>query len=121
MTPREVDLGPGGGGYGADVATYPMPGKEGLAGALLAIDVRTMEVRWKVEQPALFLSGALSTDGGLLFIGDLDRHFQAFDTETGKQLWSTRCQHRPTATPLPMRLRENSSSRFLRGSGYSGR
>ena len=29
MTPREVDLGPGGGGYGADVATYPMPGKEG--------------------------------------------------------------------------------------------
>ena len=49
-----------------------------------------MEVRWKVEQPALFLSGALSTDGGLLFIGDLDRHFQAFDTETGEQLWSTR-------------------------------
>ena len=90
MTPREVDLGPGGGGYGADVATYPMPGKEGLAGALLAIDVRTMKVRWKIEQPALFLSGALSTDGGLLFIGDLDRHFQAFDTETGERLWSTR-------------------------------
>ena len=90
MTPREVDLGPGGGGYGADAATYPMPGKEGLAGALLAIDVRTMEVRWKIEQPALFLSGALSTDGGLLFIGDLDRHFQAFDTQTGARLWSTR-------------------------------
>lgn len=90
MTPREVDLGPGGGGYGADAATYPMPGKEGLTGALLAIDVRTMEVRWKIEQPALFLSGALSTDGGLLFIGDLDRHFQAFDTETGARLWSTR-------------------------------
>ena len=90
MTPREVDLGPGGGGYGADAATYPMPGKEGLAGALLAIDVRTMEVRWKIEQPALFLSGALSTDGGLLFIGDLDRHFQVFDTQTGARLWSTR-------------------------------
>ncbi len=90
MTPREVDLGPGGGGYGADVATYPMPGKEGLAGALLAIDVRTMEIQWRVEQPALFLSGALSTDGGILFIGDLDRRFQAFDTETGKSLWSTR-------------------------------
>ena len=90
MTPREVDLGPGGGGYGADVATYPMPGKEGKAGALLAIDVRTMEVKWRVEQEALFLSGALSTDGGLLFIGDLDRRFQAFDTETGALRWSTR-------------------------------
>jgi len=90
MTPREVDLGPGGGGYGADVATYPMPGKEELAGALLAIDVRTMEIQWRVEQPALFLSGALSTDGGVLFIGDLNRRFQAFDTETGESLWSTR-------------------------------
>lgn len=90
MTPRAVDLGPGGGGYGADVATYPMPGKEGLAGALLAIDVRTMEIQWRVEQPALFLSAALSTDGGVLFIGDLDRRFQAFDTETGESLWSTR-------------------------------
>ena len=90
MTPREVDLGPGGGGYGADVTTYPMPGKENKAGALLAIDVRTMEIKWRVEQQALFLSGAVSTDGGLLFIGDLDRRFQALDTETGQLLWSTR-------------------------------
>ena len=90
MTPRAVDLGPGGGGYGADVATYPMAGKEDKAGALLAIDVETMEVKWRIEQPALFLSGALSTDGGLLFIGDLDRNFQAFDTDTGAKLWSSR-------------------------------
>jgi alcohol dehydrogenase (cytochrome c) len=90
MTPREVDLGPGGGGYGADVATYPMPGKEGKAGALLAIDVRTMTIKWRIEQPALFLSGAVSTDGEVLFIGDLDRYFQAFDINTGKKLWSTR-------------------------------
>ena len=90
MTPREVNLGPGGGGYGADVATYPMPGKEDQAGALLAIDVKTMEIRWKHEQPALFMSGALSTEGGVLFIGDLDRRFQAFDTTSGEVLWSTR-------------------------------
>ena len=50
----------------------------------------TMEIQWRIEQPALFLSGALSTDGGVLFIGDLDRRFQAFDTETGESLWSTR-------------------------------
>ena len=36
------------------------------------------------------MSGALSTDGNLLFIGDLDRYFQAFDVETGEKLWSTR-------------------------------
>lgn len=90
MTPREVDLGPGGGGYGADVATYPMPGKEDRVGKLVAVDVAAMKPLWEVEQAALFLSGALTTDGGLLFIGDLDRTFQAMDTETGATLWSTR-------------------------------
>ena len=44
----------------------------------------------RIEQEALFLSGALSTDGGLLFIGDLDRRFQALDTDTGELRWSTR-------------------------------
>jgi len=90
MTPRAVDLGPGGGGYGADVATYPMPGKEQAVGKLIAVDVVNMKQVWEVEQAALFLSGALTTDGGLLFIGDLDRRFKALDTQTGETLWSTR-------------------------------
>jgi alcohol dehydrogenase (cytochrome c) len=90
MTPRAVDLEPGGGGYGADVATYPMPGKEDAVGKLIAVDVVNMKPVWEVEQAALFLSGALTTDGGLLFIGDLDRRFKALDTQTGETLWSTR-------------------------------
>ncbi len=90
MTPRAVDLGPGGGGYGADVATYPMPGKEDAVGKIIAVDVSNMKPVWEVEQAALFLSGALTTDGGLLFIGDLDRRFKALDTQTGETLWSTR-------------------------------
>jgi alcohol dehydrogenase (cytochrome c) len=90
MTPREVDLGPGGGGYGADVSTYPMPGKEQAAGKLVAVDIESMSIRWEKEQAALFLSGALSTDSGLVFIGDLDRTFAAIDADTGETLWSTR-------------------------------
>ena len=90
MTPREVDLGPGGGGYGADVSTYPMPGKERLAGKLVAIDTESMVTLWEKEQSALFLSGALSTEGDLVFIGDLDRTFAALDATTGETLWSTR-------------------------------
>ena len=90
MTPRKVDLQPGGGGYGADVATFPMPGKEKKAGKLIAINAKTMEEKWSVEQAALFLSGSLVTDGGLLFIGDLDRRFMAIDSDTGATLWSTR-------------------------------
>ena len=90
MTPREVDLGENGGGYGADVRTYPMPGKEDAAGKLLAVDARSMKPLWSIEQKALFLTAALSTDGGLIFIGDLDRYVKAFDQQTGAELWSTR-------------------------------
>ena len=39
---------------------------------------------------APFMTSALSTAGGLVFIGSLDRSFKAVDTVTGKVLWETR-------------------------------
>ena len=38
----------------------------------------------------MFLTGALTTGGGLVFIGDLDRYFKAFDIMNGEELWSIR-------------------------------
>ncbi|MEM9760320.1 MAG: PQQ-binding-like beta-propeller repeat protein [Pseudomonadota bacterium] len=90
MTPREVDLGPGGGGYGADGVTYPMPGKEQATGKLLAIDADNMTTLWSREQRVIFQTGALSTSGDLVFIGDVDRYFRAYDADSGEELWSTR-------------------------------
>jgi len=87
---REVPLEPGGGGYGGDSRTYAMPQSEGKLGKLVAIDVATMQEQWSHQQTAMFLTGALTTGGGLTFIGDLDRYFSAFDVNTGKQLWQTR-------------------------------
>jgi alcohol dehydrogenase (cytochrome c) len=45
---------------------------------------------WSYQQRAAFLTAALSTGGGLVFIGDLDRYFRAFDVKTGEVLWQTR-------------------------------
>ncbi len=87
---RAVPREPGEGGFGGDSRSYPMPGSDGLLGMLVAVDADRLELAWTHTQRAMFMTGALATAGGLVFIGDLDRYFKAFDTDTGQVLWQTR-------------------------------
>ena len=89
MIGRYVERKEGGGGYGANSRNYKMDNTNGNVGKLVTIDIRNMEKIWQYEQNAMFLTGSLSTAGGLTFIGDLDRKFMAFDTKTGILLWDT--------------------------------
>ena len=90
LTGRAVPQVAGEGGFGGDSRSYPMPGSDGLLGMLVAVDADRMQPAWTHTQRAMFMTGALATAGGLVFIGDLDRYFKAFDAETGQVLWQTR-------------------------------
>ena len=59
------------------------------AGTFTAVDSRTNKIVWQKKTPYSIGqgSGALATAGGLVFHGEPDGNFQAFDDKTGALLW----------------------------------
>ena len=87
-------------------------------GELAAVDSKTGDIAWRVplgsydelEAKGLKntgtpnLGGAISTAGGVVFIGATnDKTFRAFDTRTGKLLWETKLDADGNATPITYR------------------
>lgn len=70
---------------GAPVAA---PGSGGKLGRLEAVSVATGKTLWKYEQTAP-MGSVLTTAGGLVVVGDLNRRLHILDQETGKVLYNT--------------------------------
>jgi alcohol dehydrogenase (cytochrome c) len=64
-----------------------IPGEE-MSGNVTAVDYNTGKIRWQVKTSLPMVGGALATAGGLLFAGESDGWFRAYDAATGKVLWS---------------------------------
>lgn len=56
---------------------------------LARIDLATGEMKVIYSQPQPSQASALVTDGDLVFWGDANRRFRAFDADSGKVLWET--------------------------------
>ncbi|MCP5144433.1 MAG: PQQ-binding-like beta-propeller repeat protein [Gammaproteobacteria bacterium] len=88
------------GGSDMRFSTRVPPGADGNFGKLAALDLNTKQIVWQQRQRVPFAGSALSTATGVLFYGDLDRHFRAYDQDTGNILWQTRLNAAPESSPI---------------------
>jgi len=56
-------------------------------GPFVALNVDTGKIAWQYTAPQPLIGGALATAGNLVFMGEGNGWFEAFDATTGKQLW----------------------------------
>ncbi|PYX52050.1 MAG: PQQ-dependent dehydrogenase, methanol/ethanol family [Acidobacteria bacterium] len=71
--------------YGS--AYFPSEDARPYLGFLKAIDPATGNIKWKFQHTSPTWSGVLSTAGGLVFSGNAEGNFIAFDAASGKPLW----------------------------------
>ena len=74
--------------------------EEKESGRIKAIDPLTGETKWDFELMHSPWAGTMSTSGGLLFAGDEDGYFMAFDSRSGKLLWKINTGNRLVTAPI---------------------
>ena len=57
------------------------------AGNVTAVDYDTGKIKWQVKTPQPMIGGILATGGGLVFAGESNGWFKAYDAKDGKVLW----------------------------------
>ena len=84
--------------YSIESSPYPQ-GKLWLGGAftiipgstsfgnVTAVDYNTGKIKWQVKTPEPMIGGILATAGGLVFTGESNGWFKAYDANDGKILW----------------------------------
>jgi alcohol dehydrogenase (cytochrome c) len=84
--------------YGLNMAQQLAPGADKV-GTVFAVSVETGQNVWKHEQRAGTMSLA-ATGGGLVFGGDVEGRFRAYDDKTGKILWETNLESPVSGFPV---------------------
>ena len=89
--------------YHVEESPYPGGSKLWLGGAfktipseeqwgrLVAVNLDTGKVAWGVKTPQPLIGGVLATAGDIVFNGEANGWYKAYDARTGKELWKYNC------------------------------
>src|SRR5437660_68219 len=79
-------------------------GYSGEYGNVNAIDLNTGKIAWTVKTELPMMGGATATAGGLVFTGEGNGWFKAYDAKTGAVLWQFNCGAGANAAPAVYEL-----------------
>ena len=89
-------------------------------GQLLAWDPVAQRARWSVPHPWFLNGGTLATGGDLVFQGNADGQFVAYDATNGRRLWSYETQNGIIAPPISYRINGEQFVAIMVGFGGAG-
>jgi alcohol dehydrogenase (cytochrome c) len=89
---------PGGNKLWLGGAFKVIPGEE-QSGNVTAVDYNTGKIRWQVKTPQPMIGGILATAGGVVFTGEANGWFKAYDSSNGSELWRFQCGAGVNAPP----------------------
>jgi alcohol dehydrogenase (cytochrome c) len=89
---------PGGNKLWLGGAFKVIPGEE-QSGNISAVDYNTGKIRWQVKTPQPMIGGILATAGGVVFTGEANGWFKAYDSSSGSELWKFQCGAGVNAPP----------------------
>lgn len=69
-------------------------------GTLSAVDVDNGQIIWQYKSDLPMVGGALATAGNLVFAGEMNGDFDAFDAQGGRKLWSFNLGAGVSAPPI---------------------
>ena len=118
--PVERRLGGGGTGGVRGRQNHFHPDAPDQLGEFQALDIRTGETLWKQRRRAPYNTAALTTGGGLVFIGDWERHVFAYDARTGDELWRSRLSTMANGYPITYAVDGTQFIAFGAGSPLGG-
>ncbi|MDB6042647.1 MAG: pyrrolo-quinoline quinone [Gammaproteobacteria bacterium] len=73
-------------------------------GPFVALDVETGKIAWQYKAPQPLIGGALATAGNLVFMGEGNGWFDAFNAKTGERVWRYNLGAGVNAPPISYRV-----------------